>query len=44
MANAYKVAGRGYQALSAMEEFLHDSPAPNDVLELVRLRVSQING
>jgi AhpD family alkylhydroperoxidase len=44
MANVYKAAGRGYQALSAMEEFLHDSPAPNDVLELVRLRVSQING
>ncbi|WEV28546.1 carboxymuconolactone decarboxylase family protein [Streptomyces sp. 71268] len=44
MANVYKVAGRGYQALSAMEEFLRDSPAPDDVLELVRLRVSQING
>ncbi|MFI0864756.1 carboxymuconolactone decarboxylase family protein [Streptomyces smyrnaeus] len=44
MANVYKVARRGYQALSAMEEFLHDSPAPDDVLELVRLRVSQING
>ncbi|MEU2725171.1 carboxymuconolactone decarboxylase family protein [Streptomyces smyrnaeus] len=44
MANVYKVARRGYAALSAMEEFLHDSPAPDDVLELVRLRVSQING
>ncbi|MGW0665095.1 carboxymuconolactone decarboxylase family protein [Streptodolium elevatio] len=44
MADVYKLAGRGYQALSAMEEFLRDSAAPDDVLELVRLRVSQING
>ncbi|QKW49192.1 carboxymuconolactone decarboxylase family protein [Streptomyces buecherae] len=44
MANVYKVAGPGYQALAAMEEFLRDSPAPDDILELVRLRVSQING
>jgi len=44
MANVYKRAGRGYQALSAMEEFLHESSAPDEVLELVRLRVSQING
>ncbi|MFE6777283.1 carboxymuconolactone decarboxylase family protein [Streptomyces sp. NPDC057702] len=44
MANVYKAAKGGYQALSAMEEFLHDSPVADDVLELVRLRVSQING
>ncbi|MBC3983214.1 carboxymuconolactone decarboxylase family protein [Streptomyces sp. AC536] len=44
MENVYKVAGPGYQALAAMEEFLRDSPAPDDILELVRLRVSQING
>ncbi|MFI8849252.1 carboxymuconolactone decarboxylase family protein [Streptomyces sp. 891-h] len=44
MADVYKIARGGYQALSAMEEFLHNSPAPDDVLELVRLRVSQING
>lgn len=44
MADVYKAARRGYQALTAMEEFLHDSAAPDDLLELVRLRVSQING
>lgn len=44
MADVYKVAGPGYRALSAMEEFLRESAAPDDILELVRLRVSQING
>lgn len=44
MEHIYRAAGGGYQALSAMEEFLHGSSAPDDVLELVRLRVSQING
>jgi len=44
MADVYKVAGPGYRALSAMEEFLNESAAPDDILELVRLRVSQING
>ncbi|WTW93714.1 carboxymuconolactone decarboxylase family protein [Streptomycetaceae bacterium NBC_01309] len=44
MESIYRAAGGGYQALSAMEEFLRGSSAPDDVLELVRLRVSQING
>jgi AhpD family alkylhydroperoxidase len=43
MGDVYKLAGGGYRALSAMEEFLRTGPAPDSVLELVRLRVSQIN-
>jgi AhpD family alkylhydroperoxidase len=44
MANVYKLARGGYQALEAMEKFLQDSAVPDNILELVRLRVSQING
>ncbi|NUU20366.1 MAG: carboxymuconolactone decarboxylase family protein [Streptomycetaceae bacterium] len=43
MGDVYQLAGGGYQALSAMEQFLHGSSAPDGILELVRLRVSQIN-
>jgi AhpD family alkylhydroperoxidase len=34
----------GYQALLGLEEFVNDSKVPQSTLELVRLRVSQING
>ncbi len=44
MENIYRAAPGGYRALSAMEEFLRGSSAPDGILELVRLRVSQING
>ncbi|MET9678695.1 carboxymuconolactone decarboxylase family protein [Streptomyces coeruleorubidus] len=44
MPHVYKLARGGYQALEAMEKFLHDSTVSDSILELVRLRVSQVNG
>jgi AhpD family alkylhydroperoxidase len=44
MANVYKIAAGGYQAMVAMEGYLRDSGVPQRILELVRLRASQING
>lgn len=34
----------GYQAMRGVERFLHSSDLPKTLLELVKLRVSQING
>ncbi|MEV0150228.1 MULTISPECIES: carboxymuconolactone decarboxylase family protein [unclassified Nonomuraea] len=44
MPDVYKLAAGGHRALAAMESFLNGSDAPQETLELVRLRVSQING
>ncbi|GAU70568.1 4-carboxymuconolactone decarboxylase family protein [Streptomyces sp. NBRC 110611] len=44
MADVYRLAGGGYQALAAMEQFLQGSGVPRHILELVRLRTGQING
>ncbi|MEV0195080.1 carboxymuconolactone decarboxylase family protein [Nonomuraea sp. NPDC050691] len=44
MKDVYKLASGGYQALQAMETFVTGSGVPRETLELVRLRVSQING
>ncbi|NUW43415.1 carboxymuconolactone decarboxylase family protein [Nonomuraea rhodomycinica] len=44
MPNVYKLASGGYQALTAMESFVAGSGVPRETLDLVRLRVSQING
>lgn len=39
-----KLAPEGYRALVALERFLHGSTLPQVTYELVKLRVSQING
>ncbi|NRQ35507.1 carboxymuconolactone decarboxylase family protein [Nonomuraea sp. NN258] len=44
MQNLYKLASGSYQALLALEESVAGSGVPQSTLELVRLRVSQING
>ncbi|MFF4948392.1 hypothetical protein ACWC2K_30285 [Streptomyces chattanoogensis] len=44
MANVYRLADGGYQAMAAMEQFLQGSGVPQHILELVRLRTGQING
>jgi AhpD family alkylhydroperoxidase len=37
-------AKAGYQAMMALEKYLHDSPVTGATLDLVKLRASQING
>ncbi|MFC7342994.1 carboxymuconolactone decarboxylase family protein [Saccharopolyspora griseoalba] len=37
-------AAEGFRAMFALEDFLRGGPVPNDLLHLVKLRVSQING
>lgn len=44
MPDVYKIASEGYQALAAMEDYLRRSGVPDGILELVRIRASQING
>lgn len=44
MSNVYKLAAGGYQAMAALENYLQDSSVPQQILELVRVRASQING
>jgi AhpD family alkylhydroperoxidase len=39
-----KPAADGYKAMLALESYINGSPVPQSTLELVRLRVSQING
>jgi AhpD family alkylhydroperoxidase len=39
-----KVAPGGYQSILGMEKFVHTSDIEGELLELMRLRVSQING
>jgi len=42
--NPYKIAPNGYQALSALQKYVDGSGLEKPLLELVRLRASQING
>ncbi|CAM5663057.1 carboxymuconolactone decarboxylase family protein [Streptomyces canarius] len=44
MADVYRLAPEGYQAMTALEQFLQGSGVPQHILELVRLRTGQING
>ncbi|WP_131741227.1 carboxymuconolactone decarboxylase family protein [Actinomadura roseirufa] len=44
MTNLSTIAPDAYKALLNLEGYLRHSPVPNHLLELVRLRVSQING
>ncbi|RKN42989.1 carboxymuconolactone decarboxylase family protein [Streptomyces hoynatensis] len=39
-----KPAAKGIQALLDLEAYLKNSPVPQETLDLIRLRVSQING
>ncbi|GAA4888753.1 carboxymuconolactone decarboxylase family protein [Streptomonospora salina] len=42
--NAFEQAPAAYEAMRGLERFLAQSPLPHSTLELVKLRVSQING
>ncbi|RKS79792.1 AhpD family alkylhydroperoxidase [Actinomadura pelletieri DSM 43383] len=42
--NVRKAAAEGYKAMLALESYVYGSGVPHRTLELVRLRVSQING
>lgn len=42
--NVMKPAAAGYKAMLALESYVNGSGVPQRTLELVRLRVSQING
>jgi AhpD family alkylhydroperoxidase len=42
--NLMAAAGPGYRAMFGMEKFLNSSALPKAMLELVKLRASQING
>lgn len=44
MADVYKIAAAGYRGLLALEEYVGAGGIPQGLLELVRIRVSQING
>lgn len=44
MPNVYKLAADGYRGLSAVEDYINDSQIPRNLLEIVRVRASQING
>ncbi|MFV2173520.1 carboxymuconolactone decarboxylase family protein [Actinomadura sp. LOL_016] len=44
MSNVPAIAAEGFKAMLNLEGFLSRSPVPDSTLELVRLRVSQING
>lgn len=43
MNNVYKLAVDGYRGLAAVEEYANSSGIPRGLLELVRIRASQIN-
>src|SRR5579862_2761047 len=40
----FKLASEGYKHLAGLEEYLHRSALGEDLLLLIKLRVSQING
>ncbi len=42
--NAYKLAAGGYQALNALDDYANNNSLEKPLLELVKLRASQING
>jgi AhpD family alkylhydroperoxidase len=42
--NAYKFAQAGYDALNALDAYANDNSLERPLLELVKLRASQING
>ena len=42
--NIAKLAPEAYRHMSGLEQFLADSPLPKTIKELVKLRVSQLNG
>lgn len=44
MPNVYKLAAGGYRGLDAVEEYINNSGVPRNLLEVVRIRASQING
>ncbi|MDP3951959.1 carboxymuconolactone decarboxylase family protein [Microbacterium sp.] len=44
MKNVYKLAADGYRGFNAVEEYVNSSGIPRGLLELVRIRTSQING
>lgn len=44
MKNVYKLAAGGYRGLNAVEEYVNDGGIPRGLLELMRIRASQING
>ncbi|MEV0109442.1 carboxymuconolactone decarboxylase family protein [Nocardia sp. NPDC050799] len=44
MSNVYKLARDGYRGLNAVEEYVNSSGIPRNLLELIRIRASQING
>ncbi|NYI75961.1 AhpD family alkylhydroperoxidase [Nocardioides panzhihuensis] len=44
MKNVYKLSADGYRGLNAVEEYVNSSGIPRGLLELVRIRASQING
>lgn len=44
MTNVYKLAADGYRGLNAVEKYVNSSGMPRGLLELVRIRASQING
>lgn len=44
MPNVYKLARGGYLGLTAVEDSLAEGRLPRNLLELIRIRASQING
>ncbi|MEU0315409.1 carboxymuconolactone decarboxylase family protein [Nocardioides sp. NPDC006273] len=44
MKDVYKLSADGYRGLNAVEEYVNSSEIPRGLLELVRIRASQING
>ncbi|MBP2479260.1 AhpD family alkylhydroperoxidase [Crossiella equi] len=42
--NIQELAPEAYKAMYGLEKFLHSSTLPKTILELVKLRVSQVNG
>lgn len=42
--NPYQIAPNGYQAVAALQKYVDSSGLERSLLELVRLRASQING
>jgi len=42
--NYVKLANGGYEAMLALEKYLHDSGLEPNLIHLIKLRVSQING
>ncbi|WP_275001366.1 carboxymuconolactone decarboxylase family protein [Promicromonospora iranensis] len=44
MKDVYRLAAGGYRGLNAVEGYVNSSGIPRGLLELVRIRASQING